>query len=204
MATLVLDSAIGKELQARRRRTGADRHDEVWDGVYVMSPLPNDEHQELVALLTAVFMEAVGWQGLADIRPGVNVSDRLKNWKSNYRAPDVVAFLKNTKAVNHGEFWLGGPDFVVEIISPGDRSRQKIDFYSKLAVTELLLIDRKPWSLELYRLVAGKLELVGNCSLQEPATLTSEVLALSFSLKAGRPRPRILVKHLASKRTWRL
>ena len=30
-----------------RRRTGADRWDEMWDGVLHMPPMPNRSHQEL-------------------------------------------------------------------------------------------------------------------------------------------------------------
>jgi hypothetical protein len=28
--------------------SGADRHDEVWDNVFMMAPMPNHEHQLLI------------------------------------------------------------------------------------------------------------------------------------------------------------
>ena len=57
-----------------------------------------------------------------------------------------------------GTFWYGGPDFAVEVISPFDRSRKKFEFYARVGVRELLLVNRKPWSLELYRLDRGRAE----------------------------------------------
>ena len=47
MAMLVQDVDLSRQLIAERRRLGHDRFDEVWEGVYVMNPLPNNEHQEL-------------------------------------------------------------------------------------------------------------------------------------------------------------
>ena len=55
MSLMVLDERVAEQLLAERRAWGGDHHDEVWDGVYMMSPLPNNEHQDLVALLTSVF-----------------------------------------------------------------------------------------------------------------------------------------------------
>ena len=53
----------------------------------------------------------------------------------------------------------GPADFLVEIISPGDKSRDKLAFYAELGVRELLVVDRYPWSLELYRLGGNELVL---------------------------------------------
>ncbi len=56
MATLITDSELEKQLRAAREAMGADRYDEVWEGVYMMAPMPNDEHQDLVALLTSILV----------------------------------------------------------------------------------------------------------------------------------------------------
>jgi hypothetical protein len=45
MTMLVLDPAEERRLKRQRALTGADRFDEVWNGVYVMAPLANNEHQ---------------------------------------------------------------------------------------------------------------------------------------------------------------
>ena len=64
MSLMVLDERVAERLLAERRAWGGDHHDEVWDGVYMMSPLPNNEHQLLVALLTSVLQINVGWAAL--------------------------------------------------------------------------------------------------------------------------------------------
>jgi Uma2 family endonuclease len=92
-------------------------------------------------------------------------------------------------------FWFGGPDFGIEIVSPDDRSRQKLGFYEKVGTRELLLIDRDPWRLELYRLTHGELSLVGASTPDDPQPLRSEVLGLTWRLVAGQPRPQIEIAH---------
>ena len=59
MAMLVTDPDIEHRLIEERRACGGNHHDEVWEGVCFMAPLPNNDHQRLVTRLTAVLMEAV-------------------------------------------------------------------------------------------------------------------------------------------------
>jgi hypothetical protein len=116
------------------------------------------------------------------VYPGVNVSDREKGWRKNYRCPDVAVVLPGCKAKNCGTHWFGGPDFAVEIISPKDRSREKLPFYSAVGVRELLLLDRQPWSLELFRLQERTLVSFGRSTIQRPIKLASSILPVSFRL----------------------
>lgn len=94
----------------------------------MMSPLADDEHQEFQCALGAVFIGVLAGDARFKVRCGVNVSDQESDWKQNYRCPDVVVFAPDTAAKNCGTYWLGGPDFAVEITSPHDRSREKLDF----------------------------------------------------------------------------
>jgi Uma2 family endonuclease len=204
MATLVQDFDLSRELIAERRRLGHDRFDEVWEGVYVMNPLPDNQHQELLGRLAYLLQTVVGESELGKVLPGANVSDREHGWKKNYRCPDVVVFLNDSKAVNCDTFWFGGPDFAVEIVSPGDRSREKLDFYAKVGTRELLLVDRKPWSLELYRHDGEKLVLTGKSTLAKRDWLTSDVVPLKWRLVAGKSRPEIEAVHRTSRKKWRL
>lgn len=202
MNALICDPETTEQLIARRREMGSDRYDEVWEGVYVMSPMPNDEHQSLVLELSAVMAATIQWAGLGDARPGVNVSDRKQDWQSNYRVPDVAVFLNDTQAENCDTFWYGGPDFAVEIVSPGDKTRDKLDFYAKVGTRELLIIDRDPWGLELCRFGDGKLLRVDKATVEEPASLQSEVVPLAFALAAGQSRPEIRIAHNDGQQRW--
>ncbi len=202
MSLMVLDERVAERLLAERRARGGDHHDEVWDGIYMMSPLPNNEHQILVALLTSVLQMTVGWTGLGDVLPGAKITDLEEDWVRNYRCPDVVVFLNEGRAINRETHFFGGPDFAVEIVSEYDRSREKLPFYARVGVRELLLVDRDPWVLELFRLREDRLMPVGRSTLENPDLLASTVLPLSFGLVPGETRPRIALAHENGIERW--
>ena len=177
----------------RRQRRKADRPDEVWDGVYLIMPDPNINHQELVGKLTFAFMSGLTEIPDARVFPGTNVSDRQEDWTKNYRCPDVAVFLPGNPAEARGTHWFGGPDFAVEIVSKGDRSRDKFDFYARTGVRELLYVERQPWALELYRRVGQHWILTGRSYPPDQRVLESTILPLSFRSIPDQPRPRIEV-----------
>jgi Uma2 family endonuclease len=202
MAVLVHDPEIEARLKAEREASDAGKHDEVWDGVYVMSPLPNNEHQFLVAELWLVFRTVLKALGGGLAYNGLNVSDREEGWLQNYREPDVAVILPGNRAKDCGTHWCGGPDFLVEILSPNDPARDKRPFYAEIGVREMLVLDRDPWMLELYRLDAGRLDLVGTSTPDRPDALTSAVLPLTFRLVPGQERPRIEVSPTDGDASW--
>lgn len=202
MATMIYDAELERRLQLERQAAGADRYDEVWEGVYLMAPMPDDEHQMLVSAMAAILQEIIGWPKLGHVRPGVNVSDRAENWRQNYRVPDVAVFLNGTKAKNHGAFWLGGPDLAIEIVSPEDQTRKKLDFYGRVSTRELMIIDRDPWTLELYRLTEKKMVLATTATVGDPRVLSCQVVPLDFDLLPETERPQLLVTERGTGRSW--
>jgi Uma2 family endonuclease len=202
MAIMVLDSDMEAQILAERVGSDGDRYDEVWEGVYIVTPLPNNDHQVLVGELSYVLGETVGRTGLGQVFPGANLSDRAEGWKTNYREPDVAVFLRGGRAIDRGTHWQGAADFLVEIISPGERTREKIPFYSGIGVVELLVIDREPWTLELYRHENGQLTKVGQSTLAAPDVIEAKTVVLTFELLPGEPRPQIRATHSASGRQW--
>ena len=203
MSLLVLDKYVERRLRAQRKAWGVDQHDEVWEGVYVMSPIADDVHQSIVSKLTFAFEQVIGEAGWGKVRPGVNVSDRVSRWTKNYRTPDVVVILNGSRAQSHGKFWTGPIDFVVEVVSRGDRSRHKLPFYSKIGVRELMLVGRDPWRLKLYRHDGAKLQPVSDCEGIGAAPIASEVVPFSFKLIESPERPMIELTHKDDGRTWR-
>ncbi len=184
-----------------RQECGGDLYDEVWDGVYVMSPLADTEHQALVGNLRDASRQAWGTSRAGGSFPVATSAITRKIGRKNFRCPDVAVFLPGNPAELRETHWLGGPDFVVEVVSKGDRSRKKFDFYAKVNVKELLLVARRPWELELYRCDAARWGLVGISDLKRPEILTSEALSLNFRLLPGEDRPEIEITH-ADGRTW--
>lgn len=202
MSVVVLDPMEAQDYLQRRESSDASQYDEVWDGVTVVSPLADNEHQEIASRLNGVFFIILALPGLGKVLTGTNISDRETDWTRNYRVPDVAVFLQGTAARNLGTHWVGGPDFAVEVISPHDWTRRKLPFYAQIGTRELLLVDRDPWALELYRLEGGALVLVGTSDLSQPDVLTSSVLPLTFRLVAGEARPCIEVAHADGVQRW--
>lgn len=204
MAVFLTDPDLEERLKAERAESGGDRYDEVWEGVTFMPPLANNEHQSLGFQCGVALHLAIGGIEHGTVYVGVNVSDREENWKFNYRCPDVAVFLPGNPAQDRKTHWFGGPDFGIEILSPDDRSRDKFDFYARVGVRELLLIDRRPWSLELYQLKKKQLQLAGKSDPADSQVLTSKVLPVTFQLVAGKKRPQIVVVHQKTKEEWRV
>ncbi|WP_169977587.1 Uma2 family endonuclease [Tautonia rosea] len=204
MATLVLDSYVEDQILEQRRASGGDRFDEVWDGVYVMSPLANNEHQLIATRLSAILQVSLNFGAQGLVFAGVNVSDRQEDWTQNYRCPDVAVFLNGTSAINRETHWLGGPDLAVEVASQGDRAREKLAFYAKVNTREVLIVDRDPWVLELYRWVEGTLGKVGMSRPGDPEPIRSEVVPLAFRLIVAEPRPMIEVTRREGGESWRV
>jgi Uma2 family endonuclease len=195
MTLLVTDPDLEAQLIAQRQASGGDRFDEVWEGLYVMAPLANNEHQDLQLDFAAAIKQLIGWGKPVRIGAGANVSDRNQDWQYNYRCPDVVVFLPGNPAIDRDTHWQGGPDFLVEIVSGKDRSHEKIPFYASVGVREALFVNRNPWSLELYRKPASAagLELVGTASENDGVELPSVVLPMSLKLVPGATRPNIVI-----------
>ena len=77
MVAKVLDIYLEERLIAERKALGIDKFDEVWDGVYVMSPLADDEHQEIAGFLTRVLFEVI-----QDTKRGL-----VRPWNQSFRSP---------------------------------------------------------------------------------------------------------------------
>jgi Uma2 family endonuclease len=202
MAHLILAKSDLKAIIRDRRERGIDRFDEVWDGIYVISPLANNEHMALVGGLTTGLSNLLMPRDGLIILPGCNVSDRADDWRKNYRCPDVAVFLPGNPAQDRDTHWLGGPDFLAEVVSPSDRSRKKFGFYAAVGVREVALIDRRPWRLELYTSTPEGWILLGTSDPASSEPVSSPALGLTFRLLPGERRPRLEMTHPETNATW--
>ncbi len=101
--------------------------------------------------------------------------------------------VEGQRAIRHKNHIQGGPDFLVEIESPGDDTEEKVPFYGKIGVRELLIIHRDKRSLRLLRLQGEELVLVKPTLLEGKEWLLSAVLPLAFrrSVSKGVPRTQV-------------
>jgi Uma2 family endonuclease len=202
MDTLIIDPHISERLIEERRARGADRFDEVWRGTYVMAPAPSDEHQDIAGGLIEVFRTIIDRRRVGKTRPAINLAADPDDWEQDYRVPDLAVFLNDSPAICHGTFWSGPPDFLVEITSPFDKTRDKFDFYSRMGARELLIIDRDPWQLELYRFHGGALVLAATARLGDTTAITSDALPMRFRLVPGDTRTNIEITVAGLQQSW--
>lgn len=152
-------SPVPPEILAWRQRTGADRYDEMWEGVLHMVAAPNREHQDLKGALET-------WLRLHWARPtGCKVYSEINlalpgSWPHNYRIPDLVLLTPERFDIDLNERFEGPPEVVVEIRSPGDESYEKLEFYAQLGVPEAWVIHRDTKQPEIYCLAGAAYELV--------------------------------------------
>jgi len=134
MATLVLGSPP-PELEAlleRRRRAGADRLDEVWDGVHHMVPGPSFEHARISQQLAELLGPPARAAGLLAAMSEFNVGES----EHDFRVPDGGLHRPGAAGV-----WLATAALVVEILSPDDESWTKLPFYADHGVDEVVIVD---------------------------------------------------------------
>jgi Uma2 family endonuclease len=177
---LIRDAGLADQLIKERKRKGIDLYDEVWEGTYVLPSMPSNAHQKLLGDLGDVLTEVVKREHRGDKYQGANVSDRRKGWDHNYRVPDMVVVLHKSRAIDCGTHFCGGPDFLVEIQSPGDDTEEKVPFYGKIGVRELLIVHRDKRTVRLLRLEGEELVLAKPAVLEGKEWLVSAVLPLAF------------------------
>ena len=198
MAVLIRDAGVEARVRAERKSSDAARWDEVWNGVLVMPPMPNNEHQRIVIRLASIFSNLIDWDAGDCCLPGANVSDRDADWSFNYRVPDVLVVKAGGRAVDRGTHWIGGPDLIVEVISPEEEPYVKLDFYSSIGVREVLVLQRDPWLLERFALLNGALTRLERCDAVG-GEVASSVLPVKFRFRTG---DRLMVEHATTGESW--
>jgi len=158
MPAVITDEKLVQELLAERQKTEAARWDEVWDGVVHISPMPSIEHRrEERDLLYALYV-LVQQNGLGEVFHQVNVADPVKGM-DDYRVPDICVLLPNSQAKVERTYIAGGPDLVIEIHSPDDETYEKLGWYAKQGVREIVVINRDTRKVELFRNKEGRMVL---------------------------------------------
>jgi Uma2 family endonuclease len=134
MATVVLDPYAFEldALKERRRISGLDRLDEVWEGVLHMVPAPSYGHARLTQQLAEILGAPARDAGLEAAMGEFNLGDSIED----FRVPDGGLHRPGAEGV-----WLHTAALIVEIVSPGDETWQKLPFYAAHDVDEVLILD---------------------------------------------------------------
>ncbi len=169
MRTLLPDPPPA-ELQAlleRRTRLGQDRKDEVWEGVLHVVPAPGHRHARLAAQMISLLRAPATAAGL-DVTNDFNLGDT----KDDFRVPDGGLHRPGA-----AEMWHPTAALVLEILSPGDETWQKLPFYAAHNVEEILIVDPDTHQVHWLGLTADRYELVEHSTLieLEPAELAQRI-----------------------------
>lgn len=202
MPVLVQNRNVADRLLKEREASDDHTRDEVWDGVTIIMPEADVEHDDIAGLFYRSFWAVFGNDPANRIQFRANLSDRVEGWTSNYRVPDTMVFLSGNSARRCGTHYCGGPDIALEVVSPDDRSRDKLDFYAKIGTREVIVVDREPWQLEIYQLHGGKMRSIGTIRPGEGVELTSSVGPLKFQFVAAQPRPKLKLVHTGTGQEW--
>jgi Uma2 family endonuclease len=154
--SLVSDEPTLVAILGERTRRGIAKFDECWEGVWHLSPSPNLEHQrftpELCFALKAALSET------ADVFLQFNLADPKAGLK-DFRIPDVMAVRRGGGAVVSDTCVSGPADLVIEVRSPDDETYDKLPFYARLGVHEVVIIDRDAKAIEVARLDPQSLQM---------------------------------------------
>jgi Uma2 family endonuclease len=150
---------VPPDIAAWRRRTGADRWDEVWQGVLHMNPAPSVAHMRLQGDLFRLLDRHVRAHGLGELLLTLNVAAPGR-WPDDFRIPDILVVAPGQTGGLQATHFEGGPRVVVELHSPDDETYEKLDFYAGVGVGEVLVIDVPTKRVEIFARTGGGMALV--------------------------------------------
>jgi len=131
-----MHAVVPDEWIEERRRLGLDRRDEMWDGVLHMVPPGSSAHGGLGSDLGGVLRRLARARGIRHFNePGV--FDPAIAAMTSYRVPDL-GYARPEDVSQRGI--EGRAVMVVEILSPRDESYEKLPFYRRVGVEEVLFV----------------------------------------------------------------
>ena len=128
----------------QRRRAGADTHDEMWNGVLHMAPAPRDVHAVLAHQIAVVLDPVARAAGLV-----VSAEFNLGSME-DYRVPDIGLHREQSWGT-----YAATAVLVVEVLSPGDETWEKLPFYAAHDVDELIVVDHDQCTVRWLALTAA-------------------------------------------------
>ena len=204
MATLILPPEELNRMIRRRRAAGGDRHDEVWDGVYVMSPLADNVHQAItsdlvVAIKAASTLTVESKPSRAATSPTAPISGgkttAAPTWRSSCRA--------TRQRTGEATGWAGPTSPPRSSASTTALARTSISTpRSAPATCSLSSVERRAWNLTYFNRDSGDWSMVGISEADRSHPLHIASLGFTFRLIPGDLRPLVEVGRPRDGATW--
>jgi Uma2 family endonuclease len=182
-----------------RRLTGADRWDEMWDGVLHMPPAPTNPHQKLAARLGRWLARYWAEPRGCEVYPPLNVAAEGE-WPRNYRIPDLVLLTPDRLGIDREEYFEGAPTVAVEIRSLGDGTYEKLPFHANLGVPEVWIVDRDTKRPEIHILRDGE---YSHQTPDEAGWITSPIAGVQMRTET-RDEPKLAIQIRGEPHTQRV
>lgn len=145
------------EVLRLRKETGADRFDEMWDGVLHMPPAPSVDHQDTASGICSFFREV--WAprsgGMALVQANVSTPER---WDRDYRIPDVAVVTREARPSPGAVYVV--PTVVFDVRSPDDETFDKLPFYASVGVRAVVIVERDTKAVQVLTLRGESFVLV--------------------------------------------
>ena len=154
---------------------------ELWDGELIMSPAPSFRHQIIVGRFYRQLFDWASQHHLGEV-----VAGPIDMVLSPHRVaqPDVVFIARDRLSVI-GRAIEGPVDLAVEVISLGDRNRDRIekrDLYEQYGIKEYWLVDPEAETVEVLHLEHGHYQLFMRCA---PGQTAASKLLPGFAVAVG-------------------
>lgn len=141
---------------------------ELWDGELIMAPMPSYSHQEIALRFYELLNSWVRERKLGKVM-GLPIDMVL----SPHRVPQPdISFVSNERRHIIQRALMGPADLVAEIISPGGRTRDRIekrDLYEQYGVKEYWILDPEAQTVEVLSLQEGQYKLAVRATVGEHA-----------------------------------
>lgn len=132
MSTLfVAAEPVVEEWLERRRALGHDRRDEMWEGVYHVAPFEHSRNGSVNSELAHALRAPARRAGLTPLG-----TFNLGSGPRDFRIPDLGWRRGPADAL-----YVPDAALVIEVLSPGDESWNKLDFYAAQGVEECWMVD---------------------------------------------------------------
>jgi Uma2 family endonuclease len=136
---------------------------EIIDGEMIMSPAPTSKHQLVVGSLYRSLHSLVRrWRlGVVLLSPLDIIIHRVPRLRT--RQPDLIFVSRERQAIIHDQI-EGGPDLVIEVLSPSDTRRvieRKLEDYRRIGVRECWMVSIEGETVEVLKLSARGVRRLG-------------------------------------------
>jgi Uma2 family endonuclease len=150
---------------------------EVIENQIYMSPSPSFDHQDILIEIASQLRNHLKGRAKVAVAPFDIYLDESKNAVQ----PDIVVILNSSKGIlNRKGHFHGVPEFVIEILSQGNRDYdliRKKDLYQKFGVQEYWIVDPDTKLAMGFVLENNQYALKG----EEIGTINSELIGLRVS-----------------------